>query len=1022
MTALVSDPIPPSEAPSSPPTGGRGLRAITGGFPAAPLLVLFGLNLVDEFDRVAFGALIPEIRDHFGLSDAQILTLGAITGVFTLLAALPLGVLADRFNRVRLSIAAAILWGITSVLTGVVPGLVLLYLVRLGSGLGRIINEVVHPSLLADYYPRENQPRVFGVHRAANSIGNIGGPLAGLVAVALFWQAAFWILAIPTAVFIALAVVRLREPKRGESIDAELAARSEVDEETTPFGEARRQLFAIKTLRRLWLGAFFLGIGALQIGNILGIYFDRVYGVGPFGRGMVQLLFGAGNVAGLLIGSRLAGRASEAGRLNRLAVITGLSFVEFAAGLVVLGAINWVVIGYVAAFVLSIGVGAYQPAYFALVGLVAPPKIRAQAYAWAILIYGCGGLAFVLLIGTSDDDSATRLRVVVIVLSAIVAMAGMIGASAQRFVNRDAEQAANALATAARLREELAAGGADKTLLVCRGVDVAYDTVQILFGVDMEVKEGEIIALLGTNGAGKSTLLKAICGLVDPIGGAIFFDGRDITHADAVQAAKAGIVQVPGGKAIFPTLTVAEHFRAGTWLFQDEDPAEVQRRIDEVLDLFPRLRERWDQLAGNMSGGEQQQLALGMAFVAKPKLLIIDELSLGLAPTIVEQLLNIVRKIHEGGCTIILVEQSVNVALTIATKAYFMEKGEVRFSGPTEELLERKDILRSVFLEGTGGKPTSAAAAVRGDGVGGPDRTKPPIMKVEGLTKRFGGITAVDDVSFELAHGEILGLIGPNGAGKTTIFDLLSGLLPLDAGRIELLGVDVTKWGPDKRAAAGLGRSFQDARIFPSLTVAENVAIGLERHIEVRDHLAAALNLPAVQEAEEDVAWTVEDLIELMNLGAFRDKFVSELSTGSRRIVDLAMSIAHDPSVLILDEPSSGIAQKETEALGPLLKRIQRETGCSMLVIEHDMPLITSVSDEMIALELGAVVVRGTPSEVISNPRVVSSYLGGDIDVINRSGASSELSKRKAALVDGEEPEEAEVPVRRRRRRQEVEQ
>jgi branched-chain amino acid transport system ATP-binding protein len=1001
----------PGKGPGGP--NRKGLAAITGGFPAAPLAVLFGLNLVDEFDRVAFGALIPEIRDRFAVSDAQILTLGAITGVFTLLAALPLGILADRFNRVRLSIAAAILWGATSVLTGIVPSLILLYLVRLGSGLGRIINEVVHPSLLSDYYPRETQPRVFGVHRAANSIGNIGGPLAGLVAVWIFWQAAFWILAIPTAVFILLAIVRLREPKRGESIDAELAAQSEADDETTPFGEARRQLFAVKTLRRLWLGAFFLGIGALQIGNILGIFFDRVYGVGPFGRGMVQLLFGAGNVAGLVIGSRLAGRASDNGRLNRLAVITGLSFVQFAAGLVLLGAIKWVVLGYVSAFVLSIGVGAYQPAYFALVGLVSPPKIRAQAYAWAILIYGCGGLSFILLIGAGDDDSATRLRVVVIVLAAIVAVAGMIGASAQRFVERDAEQAANALATAARLREELAAGGADKTLLVCRGVDVAYDTVQILFGVDLEVKEGEIIALLGTNGAGKSTLLKAICGLVDPIGGAIFFDGRDITHADAVQAAKAGIVQVPGGKAIFPTLTVAEHFRAGTWLFQDEDPADVQRRIDEVLGLFPRLKERWDQLAGNMSGGEQQQLALGMAFVAKPKLLIIDELSLGLAPTIVEQLLNIVRKIHEAGCTIILVEQSVNVALTIATKAYFMEKGEVRFSGPTEELLERKDILRSVFLEGTGGK--TPAVAVRGEAAGGPDRTKPPIMKVEGLTKRFGGITAVDDVSFELAHGEILGLIGPNGAGKTTIFDLLSGLLPLDGGRIEFQGVDVTNWGPDKRAAAGLGRSFQDARIFPSLTVAENVAIGLERHIEVRDHLAAALNLPAVQEAEEDVAWTVDDLIELMNLGAFRDKFVSELSTGSRRIVDLAMSIAHDPSVLILDEPSSGIAQRETEALGPLLKRIQRETGCSMLVIEHDMPLITSVSDEMIALELGAVVVRGTPSEVISNPRVVSSYLGGDIDVINRSGASSELAKRKA-----EASEDGEVPRRRSRRRTEV--
>jgi branched-chain amino acid transport system ATP-binding protein len=990
MTAIEEAVEELESAPQLPPPG-RGLKAITGGFAAAPLVVLFGLNMVDEFDRAAFGALIPEIRDRFGVSDSKILTLGAITAVFTLLASLPLGVLADRLNRVRLSIAAAVLWGVTSVLTGVVPSLFLLYLVRMGSGVGRIINEVVHPSLLADYYPRENQPRVFGVHRAANSIGNIGGPLAGIIAALIFWQAAFWILALPTVVFLVLAIVRLREPKRGESIDAALAAEAEADDESTPFAEARRQLFAVKTLRRLWLGAFFLGIGALQIGNILGIFFDRVYGVGPVGRGFVQLLFGAGNVVGLIIGARLAGRASDAGRLHRLAVITGLSFVQFAFGLVLLGAIRAELLAFFFAFLLSIGIGAYQPAYFALVGLVSPPKIRAQAYAWAILIYGCGGLTFILLIGAGDTDSATRLRWVVVILAAIVALAGSIGASAQRFVKRDAEQAANALATAAKLKAELAAGGADRTLLVCRGVDVAYDTVQILFGVDMEVKEGEIIALLGTNGAGKSTLLKAICGLVDPIGGAIFFDGRDITHADPVQAAKAGIVQVPGGKAVFPTLTVAEHFRAGTWLYANEDPADVQRRIDEVLDLFPRLRERWDQMAGNMSGGEQQQLALGMAFVAKPKLLIIDELSLGLAPTIVEQLLNIVRKIHASGCTIILVEQSVNVALTIATRAYFMEKGEVRFSGPTADLLERGDILRSVFLQGAssvdGGKtPAKAALAAS---AGGPDRSKPPILEVTGLTKRFGGITAVDDVSFALAHGEILGLIGPNGAGKTTIFDLISGLLSLDTGRISLLGRDVTGWGADRRAALGLGRSFQDARIFPSLTVAENIAIGLERHIEVRDHLAAALNLPAIQESEEDVAWTVEDLIELMNLGAFRDKFVAELSTGSRRIVDLAMSIAHDPSVLILDEPSSGIAQKETEALGPLLRRIQRETGCAMLVIEHDMPLITTVSDEILALELGAVVTRGTPDEVLSDPRVISSYLGGDIDVINRSGAAS---------------------------------
>jgi branched-chain amino acid transport system ATP-binding protein len=229
-------------------------------------------------------------------------------------------------------------------------------------------------------------------------------------------------------------------------------------------------------------------------------------------------------------------------------------------------------------------------------------------------------------------------------------------------------------------------------------------------------------------------------------------------------------------------------------------------------------------------------------------------------------------------------------------------------------------------------------------------------------------------------------LIGPNGAGKTTIFDLISGLIPLDGGTIWFQGKDITNWGPDRRAAIGLGRSFQDARIFPSLTVSENIALGLERHLPERDHLAALLDLPAMQQQEEDVAYTVDDLIELMGLGAFRDKFVSELSTGSRRIVDLAMAIAHDPAVLILDEPSSGIAQRETEALAPLLRRIQEEAGCAMLIIEHDMPLITTVSDEIIALELGSVVCQGTPDEVTSNPIVISSYLGGDLDVIQRSG------------------------------------
>jgi len=535
-------------------------------------------------------------------------------------------------------------------------------------------------------------------------------------------------------------------------------------------------------------------------------------------------------------------------------------------------------------------------------------------------------------------------------------------------------------------------------VLVCAGVEVAYDGVQVLFGVDLEVAEGEIIALLGTNGAGKSTLLKAISGLVDPIGGVIHFGGEDITHADAVATSRMGILQVPGGRAVFPTLSVEEHFKVGSWLLVQEDPREVAARQHQVLERFPRLRERWGQMAGNLSGGEQQQLALAMVFVAKPRLLVIDELTLGLAPTIVELLLDLVKAIHDQGCTIIIVEQSVNVALTLATRAYFMEKGEVRFHGPTAELIERTDILRSVFLQGaTGGAtvPRELKGPATGSVAPVPRRTpaelaqSPAVLEVEGLTKRFGGITAVSDVTFALRQGEILGLIGPNGAGKTTIVDLISGLLPSDGGTVRLLGQEVSRWGPDRRAARGLGRSFQDARIFASLTVAENIAVGLERHIEVRDHLSSLLYLPAMQDSEADVMFTVNELIELLHLEAYRDKFVSELSTGSRRIVDLAMSIAHDPSVLILDEPSSGIAQRETEALGPLLESIKAETGCSMLVIEHDMPLITSISDEILALDLGSIVTRGTPDEVLNDPFVIESYLGTRGVATQRSGVAA---------------------------------
>ncbi len=534
-------------------------------------------------------------------------------------------------------------------------------------------------------------------------------------------------------------------------------------------------------------------------------------------------------------------------------------------------------------------------------------------------------------------------------------------------------------------------------LISCCGLDVSYGPVQVLFGVDFDVQPGELVALLGTNGAGKSTLLKAIAGLVSPTAGSIAFNGADVTATGAEALARAGIALMPGGKGIFPTLTVDEHLRLAGWLFRsDRERIAAARR--EALELFPRLAERRDQPAGNLSGGEQQMLALAQAFFTRPRLLLVDELSMGLSPAVVGQLLELVRSIHASGTTVVVVEQSVNVALALAERAVFMEKGEVRFTGPTAELVERPDLLRSVFIPGT----TRPVPATTGPGTtalrpvptrrptAAPEATgfedAPVVLECQGVLKHFGGIRAVDGVDLELRQGEILGLIGQNGAGKTTLFDCISGFLPVDGGRVIFRGHDVTGWAPHERARGGLGRSFQEALLYPTLTTWETIAVAFERHLGGKELVAAALRLPASYEAEAELAERVEALIELMGLAAFRDKLLGELSSGSRRIVELACILAQDPTVVLLDEPSAGVAQRETEALGPLLRRVQAHTGCSMLVIEHDMPLIAAVSDEVIALELGQVIARGTSEAVLDHPRVVESYLGSDAAAVSRSG------------------------------------
>ncbi|HYH50428.1 MAG TPA: ATP-binding cassette domain-containing protein [Acidimicrobiia bacterium] len=522
--------------------------------------------------------------------------------------------------------------------------------------------------------------------------------------------------------------------------------------------------------------------------------------------------------------------------------------------------------------------------------------------------------------------------------------------------------------------------------LSARGLDVAYGSLQVLFGVDFDVRRGEVVALLGTNGAGKSTLVRALSGLTPAKRGTVAFDGQDVTGQSPEHLARLGIAHAPGGRGVYPGLTVGENLRLAMWTFRS-DRSRCEEATERVFGLFPILRQRAAQPAGLLSGGQQQMLALAQALAPDPRLLVIDELSLGLAPAVVEELLDVVSHLKGGGLTTILVEQSVTVALHLASRAVFLEKGTVRFSGAAAELAQREDLLRSVFLEG-GGRPVRPGAGGSSGGPSESDGHEPPgeVLACSDLTVRFGGLTAVDGAGLSVRAGEIVGLIGPNGAGKTTLVDALSGFVTPEAGRVDFAGADVTGLGPRLRALAGLARSFQDSRLFPGLTVSEGLALAAERSAVPPGPLAAGLRLPASGQFEAVVGERVESLLTDLGLDPWRDRFPSQLSTGVRRLVELGSLVAQEPRVLLLDEPSAGLAEPETQALGRLLLRLRDRTGCAIVIVAHDVPLLLSIADRLVAMDLGRVVADGPPGDVVRHPDVVSSYLGTAADRATISG------------------------------------
>lgn len=402
--------------------------AVTLGAPFFPLAVLLGLNLVDELDRSAFAVLLPEIRDHFGLTDAAALGLVAVTTIAVLVVGIPLGFLADRRNRVRIAATGAALWTFFSLGTGAAVTVGMLTTMRLGAGTGRAVVTPTHSSLLADWYAPAARVKVFAAHGLASSVGQIAGPLlAGLLAMWWGWRAPFFVFAVPTVVFVVLAG-RLREPERGASEETPTLAAAGTVRDTI------RSLWRIRTIRRLWLATPFLGLALFAVPNLLGLIYEDVYGLTAGQRGAVAAGVEPLQIVGLVIGMPVVARLGN-GQPGRL--------LRFIAAIAVVDAALLVALAYAPSVAVAIGlhamvaatVATMTPAFLALVSLVAPANARSAAFT-TMAIFAIPGIAiFLPLIGMVSDLVGIQAGFVVLV-PVSVAGAALLG-SAARFVPND---------------------------------------------------------------------------------------------------------------------------------------------------------------------------------------------------------------------------------------------------------------------------------------------------------------------------------------------------------------------------------------------------------------------------------------------------------------------------------------------------------------------------------------------------------------------------------------------------------
>ena len=700
-TVLPDDLLP--GVGDEPMTLREGLR--TGG--KSMLVMMFVLTMIDEFPR-AIRVLAPDIQNSLNLSDTALFGILGFGGVTLVLGAVPMAALADRAKRVAIIPVASAFWGITSFLSGLIVNPFQLFLTNAGTGFGQAYRIPVASSLLVDTYPIQARSRIFALEGLGRPVGQLVGPLVvgGIAALAGGddpWRAAFFAIAIAPLVVAVLAAVMLREPARGR-FDKQAVFGDEpveVDELPVSMGTAFARLRKIKTFYFLSTGVGVLGFALIAIPIQFNLLLADKYAMGPFQRGVVESLIWVAALAGLPVAGRIFDRGfrRDPGAMMRFAgmlvMVSGVVYMV-ALPIKILGAL--VALMAVAQTLISMAFVAAPP----LIAAVSPYRIRAQAFALLpVFVFLMGGFFGGLIVGQLSDAYNERTAMLVAAPPAAL-IGGALIIYGSRFVRSDISRSVEELVEEQEEQRRAAADPASVPALQVHNLDFAYGSVQVLFDVSFEVARGEVLALLGTNGAGKSTLLRAVSGLGIPDRGVVRLGGRTITYAEAEDRFAAGLVQLRGGAGVFEDLSVADNLRVSV-LAAGLDEAEVEARSQRALSLFPALADRTGTTGRELSGGQQQMLALAMALMHEPEVLLIDELSLGLAPLVVQELLGVVERLRLGGQTMVIVEQSLNVALAFADRAIFMEKGRIRFEGPAQELAERDDLARAVFLGGEGG-------------------------------------------------------------------------------------------------------------------------------------------------------------------------------------------------------------------------------------------------------------------------------------------------------------------------------